>query len=728
MGLFDIFKKKDSYEEKLKKMPFAMRKVFKVLFPNGVKDFARQSNELFLHFNRRISQEDIESNLTYILAGYLITGDSKTKETAVSSVMQRYNSPFTKEEAEYMHDYAISNHPKLSDFVVVNQIEAEMSKDGCDTDTIPGGFGFFGLSKNNPIPTHGVTGIYDYLSRLYDATCNQVKYTRLGTTNSKVSNHPIDVFEVKSHKGVDILYLSAYQKRTSMLTPSGYILVDSNKVIISTGETGLSLGLICTPLSVSLPKLAGMNSFGIFSEEEITNMPQSFKEAETFNKKGIISANDGNTDNALLALDKAISLGSLNAVNNKFTILHCDERYHDALEHLEGIVDTPNATVLGLYNLAVLHYNGELDTLYKLKKNVVLSYTLLLKANYLTDDNKEENRVKSLELVNKLLLRLESEDSSLLKIRDTIGFMAAPKDNEKERNEKKESNASNGIHFQEATPTTDIYGDKLLERLSDIYYSIHAGAENMVREMVNLPEVSKEGMMEIEILMAAILSKKIEESIVLQALLSGNPLLKKEELSKITEAMESYLYQYKSQVLHDDIKGRYPLLDFAKVHGKLKLCDFKNVNAVEITKYPLFIDENSKMTKCRFVWFEKNEETADFIVKNKTNIFVDETKDGEYLFRLKRDIDYDYNFFMKTIAYYIYQSPLKYKCFLDSEEIDRSLANVKRKTTNVIITSEVKTGGESAFEEKSEICSDINYAFNQGIYMLEGLASSAGLI
>lgn len=98
---------------------------------------------------------------------------------------------------------------------------------------------------------------------------------------------------------------------------------------------------------------------------------------------------------------------------------------------------------------------------------------------------------------------------------------------------KKDSNASNEIHLQEATPTTDIYGAKLLKRLSDIYYCIHAGAENMAREMVNLPEISKEGMMEIEILMAAILSKNIEESIVLQALLSGNPLLKKEELSEI---------------------------------------------------------------------------------------------------------------------------------------------------------------------------------------------------
>lgn len=60
MGLFDIFKKKDPYEEKLKKMPLSMREVFKVLFPSGTKDFVRQSNELFLHFNRRISQDDIE--------------------------------------------------------------------------------------------------------------------------------------------------------------------------------------------------------------------------------------------------------------------------------------------------------------------------------------------------------------------------------------------------------------------------------------------------------------------------------------------------------------------------------------------------------------------------------------------------------------------------------------------------------------------------------------------
>lgn len=728
MGLFDIFKKKDPYEEKLKKMPLSMREVFKVLFPSGTKDFVRQSNELFLHFNRRISKDDIEKNLIFILTGYLITGDSKTKESAVNSVMQRHNCPFTKEAAEYMHDYAILNHPKLSALVAIKQIETEMSMDGCDTDTMPGGHGSFGLSKDNPIPAQGVTGIYDYLSRLYDATCNQVKFTRLGTTNCNVSNHPIDAFQIKSSKGVEILYMSAYQKRTSQLSPSGYILVDNNKVILSTEGTGLSVGIICTPESNLLPKLAGIHSFGIFSNEEISNMPQSFKEAESFNKKGIISANNGETDKALLEFDKAISLGSLNAINNKFTVLHCADRYHTALEHLEGIVDTPNATVLGLYNLAVLYYNGELDTHYKLKKDIAHSYTLLLKANHLTDDNKEERKAKSLELVNKLILRLESEDSSLLKIKDTIGPISVYKDNIKEKNGKINSTASNDVHFQEASPTTDIYGGLLLERLSDIYYCIHAGAEEMVCQMINLPEVSKEGMMEIEILMAAILSNNIKISIVLQALLSGNPLFENLKLAKIIEAMESYLSQYKSQVLHNDIKERNSLLDFAKVHGKLKLIDFKNTNTGKITKYPLFVDANFKMIKCRFVCFEENEKTANFIVKNKNNIIVDETKDGEHLFRLKRDIDYDYNFFMKIIAYYVYYSPLKYEYFLDSEEIDKRLANIKKKTSNVIILSEVNDIRRAAFEETSEISPDISYAFDQGIYMLKGIAASEGLI
>lgn len=488
--------------------------------------------------------------------------------------------------------------------------------------------------------------------------------------------------------------------------------------------------MIFTPQTKTLPEFVGLVAFGCLSDAELNNKPQSLRDAELLNKKGFISANNGETDKALLILDKAISLGSLNAVNNKFAVLHGAERYHEAFEHLEGIVDTSQATVLGLYNLAVLYYNGEFDTFYNLKKDTAHSYLLLQKANLLNTDNIEVGKEHCLERVNDLILRLESEDSALLKIKDSIKTQATRTkkiDNKDSEIEKKIPSASVNIQFQDST-TTDIYGQRLLKRLSDIYYCIHAGAEGMASQLFNLPKVSKEGMMEFEILMAAILSNQVEKGIVLQAMLSGNPSFNEVGLTDMSEAMELYLKQYRTQILRDDIKNRSSLLDFAKIHGQLKLATLEDEKTGEISKIPVFVDNNKNIIKCRFLFFAENEKTSDYIIKNKNSIFIDETKEGEYLFRLKRDLEYDYNFFMKIIAYNIYCSPLNYQNRISINKIDSQLAHIKRMPTNVIVAYDIKTVEDSAFHDISDICPYISYALYEGSRIMRALAVSLGII
>ena len=166
MGLFDFFKKKSNnpYDN----LPPAFQKAFAVLFPNGVDDHQRQLKELATYYCSKYEQQEIDSNLIFILSGYLITCDTKTREAAISKVLARPNNRIIKSEVEYLYDYALDNHPKLKGLVVAKEIMDTLSSDGCSTDTIPGGIGVFGYSSDNPIPTEGVIGIYDYLSRLYD--------------------------------------------------------------------------------------------------------------------------------------------------------------------------------------------------------------------------------------------------------------------------------------------------------------------------------------------------------------------------------------------------------------------------------------------------------------------------------------------------------------------------------------------------------------------------------
>ena len=518
MGLFDFFNK---IKNRHKQMTPAFQEAFNVLFPNGNSYYKRQMNDLCTHFDSKYNADDINVNVIFILTGYLITGNTKTREHSISSVIARVENKMTRNDVEYLHDYVLANHPKLSSLLLIEKMSDALCEDGSDADIVLGGNGEFGFSPNNPIPTKGVIGIYDYLSRLYDKDYNKVSYTRIRSLSNNFLKHSIDEFQISSGKGTDTLYFYGYHKITSRLSPLGYVLIATNDVV-------------------------------------------------------------------------------------------------------------------------------------------------------------SQNKVQ--------------------------------------------------LDFQDSTPTIDIYGDKLIDRLSDIYSCIKSAAENFLNQMVGLPIPSEKGKLEIEILMAAVLAHDIDKNIILQSLLSGNVKYKDLDITNILLSIDSYLKSYRKNILLYHLDQRVPLMEFAKMHGKLKIGVFNNSDTGESYKAPLFVMEDSKKVFCGFVGFNEDEQTPTFISQNKSDIFVDVTKNGKYLFKLKRDINNEFNIFIKEIAWYIYVSPLKYNYFIGEEELQEGLKSIKRKDSNVIIVSDINKVKESDFHETSDIVPYISYAFNQGVYSLISLASSLGLI
>lgn len=332
----------------------------------------------------------------------------------------------------------------------------------------------------------------------------------------------------------------------------------------------------------------------------------------------------------------------------------------------------------------------------------------------------EEYRNKVQDKASILISELEQQDNSLISIKNDI--ISSVKQTESPKT------ISSEDKIQSATPSTDIYGGKLTDRLSDIYYCIHAAAEEMAKQMVAMPEPSEEGLLELEILFAGVISHYINQHIVIQALLSGNSKFFEIEASNLGGAMEHYKNSFESQILCTHIKERTPLLEFAKKNGKLKLIDLKGPDKGGYLKAPVFVSNNNDVIICRFYFFDKDEQTSDFIIANKNYIYIDRTDEDVYLFKLKRDIDWWYDEFMKYIAYYIYASPLNYHYYLHGDEIEEGIKNIKRGKTNVVVATDINKIKACDFEETSNILPSISYALNEGIRTLDVLASSTGLI
>lgn len=104
------------------------------------------------------------------------------------------------------------------------QYQVESRKDGVDTDDIPKGYGPYGLCKTNPVPTRGIPGSNEYLSRLRTQDGRSIESSRIGSTTAEdVTSGAIDMYNINSG-GVDLgtIYLCPYHKKNSAKAPEGF--------------------------------------------------------------------------------------------------------------------------------------------------------------------------------------------------------------------------------------------------------------------------------------------------------------------------------------------------------------------------------------------------------------------------------------------------------------------------------------------------------------------------
>jgi hypothetical protein len=119
-----------------------------------------------------------------------------------------------------------TNDTQLNELKGLLDLLAQTNDDGTDLDTIPDGYGEFGLDVTNPIPVNTLLGNIAYLGRLRTLAGEKVQYERVGSTSTPNIESPIDMYEISVNgKQLTTLYLSPYNKKNSERTPKGFKLV-----------------------------------------------------------------------------------------------------------------------------------------------------------------------------------------------------------------------------------------------------------------------------------------------------------------------------------------------------------------------------------------------------------------------------------------------------------------------------------------------------------------------
>lgn len=98
-----------------------------------------------------------------------------------------------------------------------------------DFGTFPQGHGDFGTTVTNPIPTCGITGSAEYLAHLQTEIGEEIIAERVGSVSADNIKEIIDCYTIYNKytgKMLCKLYLCPYSKKTSSLTPKGFVLVN----------------------------------------------------------------------------------------------------------------------------------------------------------------------------------------------------------------------------------------------------------------------------------------------------------------------------------------------------------------------------------------------------------------------------------------------------------------------------------------------------------------------
>jgi hypothetical protein len=120
----------------------------------------------------------------------------------------------------------IENNPAFREQRALFEAMKNLCEDGVDADELPGGNGEYGYSPSNPIPCHTVFGTTSFLAHLRILDGSRIRYERIGSQTSDISQYPIDAYRISSENGTEVavLYFSPYQKRNSHRPPRNFHL------------------------------------------------------------------------------------------------------------------------------------------------------------------------------------------------------------------------------------------------------------------------------------------------------------------------------------------------------------------------------------------------------------------------------------------------------------------------------------------------------------------------
>lgn len=224
MGLFDIFKKKDSQLTKV------MSEIRSQVAPGGKQGLDIIVDELMSETEHRCRRDILQRIYLYQCTLFTISGD-KSKARIVGGTLMRKDFGVDEKLATQVYDYILKRYARenyrMADDRLLDMLSASFGNVpmNCSGDVINGASGPYGRCPDNPIPVRGIPQSECYLSHLRTLDGKKVTWKRFGSFGSSITEHPIDMYYIYDASGKEEgrVFISAYQAITSQTPPEGLL-------------------------------------------------------------------------------------------------------------------------------------------------------------------------------------------------------------------------------------------------------------------------------------------------------------------------------------------------------------------------------------------------------------------------------------------------------------------------------------------------------------------------
>ena len=209
-----------------------MQDMNRKLFPGGTQQMEKEARMLHSKLQGKYPLEEVKNVFMYVSSMFLISQD-KTQDGIVTRAINRPNNSLDRNAIitiyQFVASKALNRNNAISDVEFMVQHLNGRGNSGCNSNTIPNGYGEYGLTATNPVPAKGIFANTAYLSKLRTLKGEELEWERRGSTGASNIEMPIDIYHIKTKNGKDLgnIYISPYQNHTSTKAPKGFIHIEN---------------------------------------------------------------------------------------------------------------------------------------------------------------------------------------------------------------------------------------------------------------------------------------------------------------------------------------------------------------------------------------------------------------------------------------------------------------------------------------------------------------------